>query len=130
MAGGSGRRDQSAFWCSFASFTPAYFSNSAARPIAGSPDSWAAMRVSNSRRARIPVSGCSSLVLAERVQAGGDLLQRLGEGLVKFRVRRLGRTAERIARALAGGARGVTDVVGGNHRTPRGSGLGCRIRRS
>src|SRR2546429_273451 len=54
MAGGNGRRDQSAFWCSFASFTPTYFSSNASSPTAGSPASWAAMRVSNSRRARKP----------------------------------------------------------------------------
>src|SRR2546430_10229864 len=43
--------------------------------------------------------------LAERVEAGGDLLERLGEGLVEFSIRRLGRPAQRIAGAFAGGAR-------------------------
>src|SRR2546430_8585815 len=71
------------------------------------------------------VSGCSSLLLAERVEAGGELLERLGEGLVEFSIRRLGRAAQRIAGAFAGGARGVADVVGGNlHRGPRDRGCG------
>src|SRR5439155_16219514 len=88
-------------------------------------------RAPRSLRPALRACGCSSLFLAERFQAGGDLLERLGERLVEFSVRRLGGAAQRIAHALAGGARGVTDVVGGNpHRRPRDRGFGCRIRHS
>src|SRR5439155_1349484 len=88
-------------------------------------------RAPRSLRPALRACGCSSLFLAERFQAGGDLLERLGERLVEFSVRRLGGAAQRIAHALAGGARGVTDVVGGNpHWRPRDRGFGCRCWRS
>ena len=61
-----------------------------------------------------------SLFLAQLLQTGRDLLERLREGLVELGIRWFGSATQRIARALAGGARRVADVVGGNpHRGPR-----------
>src|SRR5439155_712370 len=61
-------------------------------------------RAPRSLRPALRACGCSSLFLAERFQAGGDLLERLGERLVEFSVRRLGGAAQRIAHAVGGRA--------------------------
>src|SRR2546430_10026923 len=47
-----------------------------------------------------------SLFLAQLLQAGRDLLERLRQRLVELGIRRLGSAPQRVTRAFAGGARG------------------------
>ena len=67
--------------------------------------------------AEVPVHAL--FFFTELLQPGGDLLERLGEGLVELGVRGLGRAAEGVSSALARGARRVPDVIG---RNPHGHG--------
>src|SRR5690242_16469216 len=50
--------------------------------------------------------------LAQLLQSGRDLFQRLGEGLVEFGIGRFGWAAQRVTGAFARGPRGGSDVAG------------------